>query len=127
MLWGTQRKRWARERIGIQLKHILASTTGRNTGPWVRTHSLYDIGKILTCSALGVTLWKRYREAVKDRNRQEEAHRGFTASLEHDQQLEDWEAICARWEGEGHPREDPSVINPFAIEEECKFLIKGTT
>ncbi|KAE9390990.1 hypothetical protein BT96DRAFT_832649 [Gymnopus androsaceus JB14] len=59
-------------------------------------------------------------EAVKDRNRQEEAHHGFTASLEHDQLLEDWEAVCARWEQEVHPREDPSIINPFAIEEECK-------
>jgi hypothetical protein len=41
----------------------------------------------------GKTLMRRYRMAVPERNRQVEAHRGFTASLD-DSDVAEWMKMC---------------------------------
>lgn len=57
--------------------------------------------------------------AVKDRNRQQDAHTGFTAGLE-GEKISEWETVCCLWEEAVHPREDEGLVNPYAVENECE-------
>lgn len=59
----------------------------------------------------GASLIRKYKAAVIERNRQVEAHRGFTESLpEH--LVEEWGNMCAVWEEDGFPKTKP---NPYEI------------
>lgn len=76
----------------------------------------------------GTTLWSRYKEAIKDRNRQQEAHVGFTNSICEEStaskaMVEGWEEGCKKWEDAAHPKLD--VPNPFAVTEDgmCCALV----
>ena len=55
---------------------------------------------------------RRYQKAVPERNRQIEAHRGFTASL-NPGEVEKWTAMCEDWGREGYPR---TLERPYNIE-----------
>lgn len=50
--------------------------------------------------------------AVPERNRQVEAHRGFTASLD-DSDVAEWMKMCEEWEKAEYPRKE--VENPYHI------------
>ncbi|KAF8190121.1 hypothetical protein BJ912DRAFT_850355, partial [Pholiota molesta] len=63
------------------------------------------------CS-MGSTLMRRYKAAVAERNRQVEAHRGFTESLPIPM-VANWEKISAAWDADRFPKSAP---NPFSIE-----------
>lgn len=69
-------------------------------------------------------LWRRYRAALQDRNRQREAHRGLTNSLPEDL-VSKWESICVTWENAPYPKEitvdGSKVVNPFLVRRECEF------
>ncbi|KAF9470561.1 hypothetical protein BDN70DRAFT_902008 [Pholiota conissans] len=60
---------------------------------------------------MGATLMRRYKAAVIERNRQVEAHRGFTDSLPIPT-VAAWEAMCAEWDADSFPKSTP---NPFAV------------
>ena len=55
----------------------------------------------------------RYRKAVPERNKQVEAHRGFTASINPDD-IKQWTGMCERWEAAEFPKNN--VDNPYHIE-----------
>ncbi|SJL06992.1 uncharacterized protein ARMOST_10334 [Armillaria ostoyae] len=61
---------------------------------------------------MGLTLWKRYKVAITERNQQEEAHRGFTQSLPPDM-VSEWDDLCAAWEADKVPK---TVLNPFCVQ-----------
>ncbi|PPQ76635.1 hypothetical protein CVT26_012761 [Gymnopilus dilepis] len=62
---------------------------------------------------MGVTLLRRFRKAVPERNRQTEAHRGFSASIELGQVAE-WTQMCVEWEMAAYPKD--KVDNPYHVE-----------
>ncbi|KAF8201853.1 hypothetical protein BJ912DRAFT_1054145 [Pholiota molesta] len=61
---------------------------------------------------MGNTLIRRYKSAIMERNKQVEAHRGFTASLPEDLVTE-WELLCAAWDLDSVPKSQP---NPYSVE-----------
>jgi len=70
---------------------------------------------------LGKTLMQRYQKAVPERNKQIEAHRGFTASLDPDDVVR-WTAMCERWEEDRFPK---TSENPYHVKSKSlyKFLV----
>ncbi|PPR02922.1 hypothetical protein CVT26_009777 [Gymnopilus dilepis] len=62
---------------------------------------------------MGKTLARRYRKAVPERNRQTEAHRGFTASLDA-KDVDVWTKMCEEWEAAPFPRAD--IASPYHVE-----------
>lgn len=79
--------------------------------------------KVTAERGLGTTLWRRYRAALKDRNRQREAHQGLTSSLPEDL-VESWEELCVAWENAPYPKnyrpDGSKIVNPFEVKRECK-------
>lgn len=69
----------------------------------------------MTCS-LGKSLLKKYHSAVSERNKQAEAHRGFSASLP-PELLAEWEEMCRLWSADAFPKTAPS---PFKTVEAGK-------
>lgn len=73
---------------------------------------------------VGNTLWRRYRTAIQDRNRQREAHQGLTSSLPQDL-VSQWETICQIWERAAYPKEKAAdgskLVNPFSVKRECEY------
>lgn len=67
----------------------------------------------------GKSLIQRYKNAVSDRNRQYEAHLGFSASLPPDR-LQTWEAMCSAWDADSFPK---SVPNPFKTMDAGEFFV----
>lgn len=63
------------------------------------------------CS-LGSSMLKKYKIAVGERNRQIEAHRGFTESLPEDL-VNEWESICITWDADGFPK---TAENPYKVD-----------
>lgn len=55
---------------------------------------------------------RRYKAAISDRNKQVEAHRGFTDSLP-TETAEEWEAMCVQWDADGFPKSQP---NPYVVD-----------
>ncbi|KDR67155.1 hypothetical protein GALMADRAFT_80104 [Galerina marginata CBS 339.88] len=87
---------------------------------------------------MGKTLMRRYQKALPERNKQVEAHNGFTSSLNPDDVAE-WTKMCEDWDRDEFPR---SVENPYYVEgaditqekarkaleeEEQRWLDKGGT
>ncbi|KAF9470579.1 hypothetical protein BDN70DRAFT_777251, partial [Pholiota conissans] len=60
---------------------------------------------------MGNTLIRRYKSAVMERNKQVEAHRGFTESLP-ERLVAEWEAMCAAWDVDKVPKSAP---NPYVV------------
>ncbi|PPQ82214.1 hypothetical protein CVT26_009204 [Gymnopilus dilepis] len=61
---------------------------------------------------MGRALMRRYQKAVPERNRQTEAHRGFTASLK-PRDVKRWEEMCELWDSSPFPR---TLDSPYCIE-----------
>ncbi|KAF9030058.1 hypothetical protein BJ165DRAFT_1359078 [Panaeolus papilionaceus] len=59
-----------------------------------------------------LTLLRRYRAAVADRNLQVEAHKGLTASLSPGV-VDKWESMCCVWESDTYLKDVP---NPYMVE-----------
>lgn len=98
------------ERIWAWL-NALANAT-KTQGPGSRIGVIDDhIGfwNWLKYSGMGLTLMRRYKAAVRDRNVQVEGHRGFTATLPEDLRSS-WETICGAWDASPHSRK---VRNPY--------------
>ena len=55
---------------------------------------------------------RRYQKAVPERNKQAEAHRGFTESMDA-KDVASWTAMCEAWEADVFPK---TVKNPYHIE-----------
>lgn len=120
--------------------NALAGST-RTTGPGTRDDILDDnfghwnwlkysaMGKFfssrtfkaeLQCGiSLGKTLLRKYEAALADRNKQQEAHRGFSNSMPPDV-IASWELMCSVWDADGFPK---SLPNPFQTidSSECRF------
>lgn len=56
---------------------------------------------------------RKYKIAVGERNRQVEAHRGFTMSLPSDL-VDEWESMCAVWDADGFPK---TAENPYKADD----------
>ncbi|KAE9389507.1 hypothetical protein BT96DRAFT_1003149 [Gymnopus androsaceus JB14] len=101
---GTKQRLWGRVHEVIVWKRILVTTTGKSIPTWVSS-----------------TLWSRYRTALKDQNRQCEAHQGLTDSLLPDL-VDKWNGICVAWENAPHPKEVAEdglkIVNPFSVKRE---------
>ncbi|KAK7014066.1 hypothetical protein VNI00_015551 [Paramarasmius palmivorus] len=65
-------------------------------------------------TGMGGSLWRSYRDAVKDRNLQADAHRGLTENLP-TKLVEEWESLCRLWENAEYPKR--GVVNPYVIPE----------
>ncbi|KAF8156246.1 hypothetical protein BJ912DRAFT_1070627 [Pholiota molesta] len=89
-------------------------------------------------TAMGSTLLRRYKAAVRERNLQVEGFRGLTESLDKDL-VTSWEKICTEWDEDKFPK---TKKNPYQLdtadvsevqvrkdlaEEEAKFLESGGT
>ncbi|PBK67336.1 hypothetical protein ARMSODRAFT_989178 [Armillaria solidipes] len=61
---------------------------------------------------MGLTLWKRYKVAIMERNWQEEVHWRFTQSLLPDM-VSEWDDLCVAWEADKVPK---VVLNPFCVQ-----------
>lgn len=72
---------------------------------------------VLTLTAPGVTLMRRYRSAIRERNIQVEGHRGFTATVP-EVLTTKWERMCVAWEAAPHPKKE--VKNPYQTSGICK-------
>lgn len=68
---------------------------------------LYPYMLTTPCVVVGVTLIRRYKTAVSERNKQAEAHRGFTESLPPGL-IDEWEQMCVDWDTDGFPKTVPS-------------------
>jgi hypothetical protein len=55
---------------------------------------------------------RRYKAAIRERNIQVEAHRGFTATLS-EELVSEWERMCVVWEKDSFPKQAP---NPYRME-----------
>ncbi|KAK0484271.1 hypothetical protein EDD18DRAFT_1311853 [Armillaria luteobubalina] len=64
---------------------------------------------------MGLTLWKCYKVAIMERNRQEEAHQGFTRSLP-PYMVSEWDDLCVAWEADKVPK---MVLNPFCVQSDA--------
>ena len=62
---------------------------------------------------------RRYKKAIPERNKQTEAHRGFTASLQ-PQDVQAWEKMCEEWDAAVFPRQ---MESPYAIEAASKWRV----
>lgn len=63
---------------------------------------------------------RRYRKALPERNRQTEAHREFTASLDPDD-VAKWTEMCENWEEAVYPKKE--VENPYHVKSVSKCLL----
>ena len=72
----------------------------------------------LTTWFSGKSLMRRYQKALPERNKQAEAHRGFTASL-NPKDVERWTKMCEQWGAEGFPR---TMESPYSIEGASMYL-----
>ncbi|PPR05742.1 hypothetical protein CVT26_008495 [Gymnopilus dilepis] len=54
--------------------------------------------------SIGKTLMRRYQKALPERNRQAEAHRGFSESI-NPSDVAQWTKLCEDWENAAFPRE----------------------
>lgn len=55
---------------------------------------------------------RKYKAVISDRNKQVEAHRGFTESLPMEVAAE-WEAMCETWDADTFPKSQP---NPYVVD-----------
>ena len=69
----------------------------------------------------GDTLLRRYKNAVGDRNLQNEAHRGLTESLE-TSHVKKWENMCREWDAEIFPKTKPNPYESEAASKSTSFL-----
>lgn len=70
----------------------------------------------------GETLWQKYKDSIRDRNRQREAHASFTNSLP-DELVKKWDALFEKWDSALHPKDKD--LNPWKTSEECEYLVSG--
>ncbi|KAE9382337.1 hypothetical protein BT96DRAFT_791181, partial [Gymnopus androsaceus JB14] len=63
----------------------------------------------------GAMLWEKYKDGLRDRNRQREAHEGLTNSLP-EELVRKWEALFEEWESAAYPKDEGA--NPWATSEE---------
>ncbi|KAE9390806.1 hypothetical protein BT96DRAFT_832943, partial [Gymnopus androsaceus JB14] len=63
----------------------------------------------------GTTLWQKYKDRLQDRNRQREAHEGFTYTLL-EELVQKWEELFQKWEDTPHPKDKNN--NPWDTLEE---------
>ncbi|KAG6819140.1 hypothetical protein H0H93_014961 [Arthromyces matolae] len=96
--------------------HNALGNATKSMGPGTRHDVLDDhfgFWNWLKYIGTGKTLSKKYRDAVKLRNIQTEAHRGFTATIS-GEQVKEWEKMCQAWDQEPYPKSKSS--NPFHVE-----------
>ena len=81
--------------------------------------SSWNTSSFASLMCTGKTLARRYRKAVPERNRQTEAHRGFTASLDA-KDVDVWTKMCEEWEAAPFLRAD--IASPYHVEGASKFF-----
>ncbi|KAF9522751.1 hypothetical protein CPB83DRAFT_871878 [Crepidotus variabilis] len=94
--------------------HNALSNATKTQGPGSRQDVLDDHFSFWNWekyAGLGLTLLWRYIAAIIERNRQVEAHRGFTNSLS-TEVIKEWEEICSEWDNEDVPK---TCLNPYKI------------
>jgi hypothetical protein len=75
------------------------------------------IALLIICSS-GPLLRNKFKSALADRNRQVEAHRGFTDGLPKEL-VKEWEDACVTWERGRFPKSQNVSVNPYATNELC--------
>ncbi|KAG6849081.1 hypothetical protein H0H93_011467 [Arthromyces matolae] len=96
--------------------HNALGNATKTMGPGTRHDVLDDhfgFWNWLKYIGTGKTLCKKYKDAVKLRNIQVEAHDGFTATLSKEQ-VDEWERMCKEWDREPYPKRKSR--NPFHVE-----------
>ncbi|PPR05757.1 hypothetical protein CVT26_008661 [Gymnopilus dilepis] len=95
--------------------HNALGNATKTMGPGSRHNVLDDhfgywnYGKYV---AMGKSLMRRYQKALPERNKQKEAHRGFTAPLDA-KDVSAWKTMCEKWEADTFLK---SVKNPYHVE-----------
>ncbi|KAH9476140.1 hypothetical protein JR316_0011711 [Psilocybe cubensis] len=123
--------------------HNPVGNATKTMGPGARQDTLDDhfgFWNWLKYTSMRITLLKRYRRAVADRNAQVEGHRGLTESVkkENPQLIDVWEKMCIEWELDKFPKDKkknpyymPSItlseaqVKKDLAEKEAKFLAQG--
>lgn len=67
----------------------------------------------------GTRLLRKYKAALAERNRQTEAHRGFTENIP-TQLVKEWEQICVAWDSECYPK-NGHAENPYQVKSMSEF------
>ncbi|KAK0456981.1 hypothetical protein EV421DRAFT_1887058 [Armillaria borealis] len=99
----------------IWAAHNALGNSTKTAGPGTRQDLIDDhlgFWNWLKYCEMGRTLWKRYKAAISERNRQDESHKGFTLSLPPDMVTE-WEDACTTWEEDKVPK---TVFNPSEVQ-----------
>ncbi|KAF9536717.1 hypothetical protein CPC08DRAFT_652023, partial [Agrocybe pediades] len=68
---------------------------------------------------LGLTLLRKYKSALAERNLQAEAHRGLSASVGSNS-VQQWEQICEEWEKDVFPK---TKKNPYHNADACEYSL----
>jgi hypothetical protein len=73
---------------------------------------------------LGMTLMRKYRAAVADRNLQAEGHRGLTVAMD-PTTVARWEAMCIAWEQDDFPKRKPNPYHTDGMGELLYLVRRG--
>ncbi|EEB90061.1 hypothetical protein MPER_11784 [Moniliophthora perniciosa FA553] len=104
--------------------HNPLGNSTKTMGPGARADNLeaaFAFWNWLKYISMGKTLWNRYIEAIKDRNKQTAAHEGLTDNIGTDITSQ-WEKQCEAWEKAPFPK--PIEGNPFKVDR--KYMNKDT-
>lgn len=109
----------------IWAPHNLLGSSTKLQGPGTRQDTLDDhwaFWNWLKYHSLGVSLAKKFKAAVAERNIQVEGHRGLTESLNRAGSLvKTWEAMCICWESAPFPKSGIESPYEVKITSTCSF------
>ncbi|KAG6905239.1 hypothetical protein DXG01_004049 [Tephrocybe rancida] len=99
--------------------HNALGNSTKTMGPGMQQDTLDDhfgFWNWLKYNSMGKTLMRKYKGAVKLRNLQVEAHRGFTASMPLEK-VNRWRETCEAWEADNHYLR--KAVSPFVSDAVC--------
>ncbi|KAL0568201.1 hypothetical protein V5O48_013793 [Marasmius crinis-equi] len=100
--------------------HNILGNASKTMGPGGRQDLLeaqFDFWNWHKYITLGVALYRRWRAAVSEREKQEKAHEGLTKNLDGNI-VNEWEGVVSKWEQAVHSKDEPTLLNPYEVKEE---------
>ncbi|KAL0563484.1 hypothetical protein V5O48_018584 [Marasmius crinis-equi] len=84
----------------------------------------FDFWNWLKYITLGATLYRRWRAALKDREKQSLAHEGLMNNID-GRLVKEWEGVVQKWEEAPQPKDQKGLVNPYEIREEMLSQAKA--
>ncbi|KAL0564010.1 hypothetical protein V5O48_018046 [Marasmius crinis-equi] len=107
--------------------HNILGNATKTMGPGGRQDLLeaqFDFWNWLKYITLGMTLYRRWRAALKDREKQVLAHEGLTKNID-EKLVTQWGAVVEKWEDAPYPKDQAGLVNPYEIKEEMLSQVKA--